>query len=126
MDPKDVALRLAALEKEVARLRVEVEALRAGRAPTIRSSGRCPACGGDKAIFVPQVLEETHGNPKPLAMSGKMHWWGRTPIAPFQVYACSACGFVEWYVSTFEGIEVDGKNVHDASTVRPPEGGPYR
>ena len=55
MDSKDLGLRLAALEKEVTLLRAEVDALRAGRAPTIRTSGRCPACGGDKAIFVPEV-----------------------------------------------------------------------
>lgn len=126
MDPKDLALRLAALEKEVGLLRAEVEAMRAGRAPTIRANGRCPACGGDQAVHVPQVLEEAHGNPKPLAMSGKISWWGRTPVAPFEVYACTACGFVEWYVRSFEGIEIDDSTVRDASANRAPDGGPYR
>ena len=45
MDPKDLGLRLAALEKEV-------PLLRAGRAPTIRTSGRCPACGGRAGIEI--------------------------------------------------------------------------
>ena len=125
MDPKETALRIAALEKEVALLRAELEALRAGRPPTLRSSGRCPACGGDKAVHVPRVMEEAYGSPKPLALTGDERWSGRKPIAPFEVYACAACGFVEWYVSSFEGVEVDGKTVIDASATIP-EGGPYR
>lgn len=126
MDPKDPALRLAALEKEVALLRAEVEALRAGRAPTLRASGRCPACGGDKAVHVPRVMEEAYGDPKPLALTGEQRWAGRRPIAPFEVYACAACGFVEWYVSSFEGVQIDGKTIIDVSANKGPEGGPYR
>jgi hypothetical protein len=126
MDPKDPAVRLAALEKEIALLRAEVEAMRAGRAPTIRSTGRCPACGGTKAIHVPKVLEQTHGGLQALAIAQDVSWWGAKPVAPLSVYACSACGFVEWYVSTFEGIQIDGDKVRDASAQEPPEGGPYR
>ena len=126
MDPKDLALRLAAMEKEVALLRAEVEALRAGRAPTIRASGRCPACGGDKAVHVPEVMEETPGLAKPLALTGEKGWLGRKPVAPFEVYACATCGFVEWYVSSFEGVQIDGKTIIDASANQGPDGGPYR
>jgi len=124
MDSTDVGLRLAALEKEVTLLRAEVDALRAGRAPTLRSSGRCPACGGDRAVHVPKVMEEAYGAPKPLALTGKTRWSGRDPIGAFEVYACTACGFVEWYVSSFERVEVDGKTILDASANDPPEGGP--
>jgi hypothetical protein len=127
MDPKDPALRIAALEKEVALLRAEIDALRAGRAPTIRANGRCPACGGDKAIHVPRVQEEgDNGLTKPLAVASQTSFWGRQPIGPFEIYACSACGFVEWYVASFEGIEIDGKDVRDASAQRGPNKGPYR
>jgi hypothetical protein len=96
MDPKDTALRVAALEKEVALLRAEVEAMRAGRAATLRTRGRCPACGSTS----------------PLAIARKS--------------SCATCGCVEWYVSSFEGIEIDGEKVKDASAVRPPDGAPYR
>ena len=106
-------------------VRAAANVVRAGRAPTIRATGRCPACGGDKAVHVPRVMEEAYGNPKPLSLTGDERWSGRKPIAPFEVYACAACGFVEWYVSSFEGVEIDGKVVLDASA-KTPEGGPYR
>jgi hypothetical protein len=125
MDPNDHGVRLAALEKEIALLRAEVDAARANRAPTIRSTGRCPACGGTKAIYVPKVLENTHGGMVPLAVAHDVSWWKSTPVAPLAAYVCTGCGFVEWYVSSFEGIEIDGDKVRDASA-QPPDGGPYR
>lgn len=126
MDSNDPAMRLTALEKEIALLRAEVEALRVGRAPTIRANGRCPACGGDKAIYVPQVLEQTHGGLVPLGIAQETSWWGAKAVAPLCAYACTSCGFVEWYVTSFDGIEVDGDKVRDASAQSRPEGGPYR
>jgi hypothetical protein len=127
MKPEDLALKLAALEKEVTLLRAEIEATRGGRAPTLRASGRCPACGGTNAIFVPEVLEQAHGGGLvPLAIAQKTSWWGSNRSAPLSAYACTACGWVEWYVSTFEGIEIDGVKIFYASAERPPEGGPYR
>ena len=102
---------------------------RLARRGTMKQTLRC-ACGGTTIIQFAQVREVGNldvARPLGLAMKGSF-WAGSKPLAPLEAFACFACGYVEWHVSSFEGVEIDGQSVirHGPAQEAPEEPGPYR
>jgi hypothetical protein len=119
--------RLAALEREVVTLKERL-ALDATR-PTLRQQGVCPCCGSRRVFYAPDVLDRGESNtrlPMAVATTG---FWRQRPQGAFELFACVACGFVEWYVREPSQLEElpkeDPKYVVLDTDAREP-GGPYR
>jgi hypothetical protein len=102
----DVRTQVEALREEVEALRAELATVRRGH--TIRGGGRCPACGGTKIVHAREVIvPDAMGVKFPLSLAARIiAWTGAKSVAPFSVYSCTACGLVEWYVTTFAGVTI--------------------
>ncbi len=62
---------------------------------TMAEHSRCPACGQRKIFFADHITDRDGGIGEKMSF-GRTTWLSR-PIAQFQIYACVACGFCEWY-----------------------------
>ena len=121
---------IARLEAEIARLRQEVEALRArGPGASMRAAQQCPACGGKKLLHVSNLQEWTHGGLTPMALLHEKRWYGPKNVAGLEAFICGGCGLVEWYATGLEGLNAETA-LHEKVAVidpTPPGGeGPYR
>jgi hypothetical protein len=125
-------IRLAAAESTIAELRRELTELRAqltdvrGRMHlTMRGQSRCPGCGGRALLHATQVLDRGESNSRmPMAIV-RPKWWSGKVVGQFEIYACIACGLVEWYAGDLDKIEVDGKVFRRIEEHVDP-GGPFR
>jgi hypothetical protein len=124
-----------ALEARVAQLEGELAALRAtlaGAAPghTMRALRRCVACGGTSIVHQKHVkLTDGMGSLSELTLVVRHSpWTGDAPLCPFEAYACTSCGLVEWYVRTFEHFDAarDARDGVEFIAGNPPRGEPYR
>jgi hypothetical protein len=119
--------RLASLEREVVNLR---DRLARGEArPSLRQQGVCGCCGGRRVFYTPEVLDRGEGNTRePMAIAASGFWRNR-PRGALELYACVACGFVEWYVKDPNELEElpkeDAKYIVLDTDARDPHG-PYR
>ena len=123
--------RIAALELEVGELRAALAAERT-QIRTMRQTLRCPSCGGRRILHVRRIDEAsaTLGFTNALSLTKtSLSWGGVEAGEPLQVFACRACGLVEWYAPKLASIEVDGDTivelVGDDPAVGPPST-PYR
>ena len=123
----DLRARMTALEDLVKDLRIELANSLAGRFRSMRDSRRCPACGGDRLLHIPEARELTEGGASPLSVVHQDRWWGHKPRGPIEYFVCRACLLVEEHAVNLDGIEPDGKAVIaiDPDPDRPPDG-PYR
>ena len=90
--------RVSVLEKLVEVLQDRIVALGVqprGTFRTMAEHSRCPACGQRKIFFADHVTDRDQGSGQKMSI-GQTTWLSR-PIAQFQIYACVACGFCEWY-----------------------------
>ncbi len=124
MTIEELAARLAEVEAANAELRERLD-----RRGTMKQTLRC-ACGGTTILEFSKIYEAGHGNlRRPLGLVlEKRAWAGSQPFAPLEAFACFSCGYVEWHVSSFEGVEIDGEDVirHGPQTSESPDEGPYR
>jgi hypothetical protein len=122
---------LARLEREIARLRQEVEALRArGPGSSMRVSQQCPGCGGKKLLHVRNVQELTDNSSLvPMALLHSKHWYGSKAQSGLEAFVCRGCSLVEWYATGLDAFERTPKLAEDVSAIDgtpPGDGGPYR
>lgn len=119
--------RLAALEREVLALRGRLAT--APTRPSLRLQGVCAFCGGRRVFYAPEVLDRGESNTKwPMSIATSGFWRARSRGA-FELYACVACGYAEWYVKEPAQLEElpseDPKYVVVDTDDREPKG-PYR
>jgi hypothetical protein len=118
--------RIASLEAAVASLREQLENIRQNPSPSMRA-GRCPSCRGDRILHFRKIREQTHGGLVDLSLQQHKRFLGFKPGDPLEAFACRACGLVEWHVTSFDKLEVDGETVVEhVSEPPPPSDDPYR
>ena len=119
--------RCAALEAQVAALLAQVEHARAGGFRSMALSRTCPACGGGHLVHVRGATQATDMSVLPFGLAHDMRWSGLVTRGPLESIACRRCGLVEWRVSDFSNVVVDGAKVV-AVDPEPdaPRGGPFR
>jgi hypothetical protein len=124
-DDHEMLTKVEALEREVKELRAALESLR--RDASMREGRRCPTCGGTKILHVKRIqAPDSMGGVWDLSLVARVSTWtGVKSLAPFSVYTCSACGLVEWYVSSFAEVEMKSELVELLEPDTWP-GGPYR
>ncbi len=125
--------RIATLEAELAALRAEIETLSAmvGAAReridlSMRGQQRCPACACRSILHANEVLDRGDGDSREKMALVKPSVWRSRTDGHFQVYVCTKCGLVEWYMDDVNDIPVDDKVVRIIEGQEPSAGGPYR
>lgn len=89
---------------------------------------RC-RCGGTTILQFTRVDElGDHNIPVASGLAYNVRWSGAKTVAPLEAFACFSCGLVEWRVSSFEGVTIDGTRVirHHAPSDGVTPSGPYR
>jgi len=131
MDP---TTEITALRQIVAELRAQVDELRtlvtqqrAGGFTAMKASRTCPACGGRHLIHVREAKDSWGGGASPMAIAHTVSSWrGAKGYGPMESITCAKCGLVEFHVTTFEGIPIDGENVVELHGDAPVTDGPLR
>ena len=122
-----VETRLEALERAVTELRAQLEHERT-RIRTMRMTHRCPSCGGKRILRFRHVDELDDNELKPLSLQRTWTFFGGWKGDPLEMFACRACGFIEWQAPPLDNLKADGKNVielvYDEAAVG--EQAPYR
>src|ERR1041385_3169568 len=97
--PNDLEGRLARLEQEVEGLRAELHLQRAS--VSMRSAVRCPSCGGTTIVRATalQIADNMGGHRLAIQVNAP-NWYSAPGTVPLELYACTACGLVEWYIAT--------------------------
>jgi hypothetical protein len=123
--------RITALELEVGELRAALAAERT-QIRTMRQTLRCPSCGGRRILHVRRIngASAALGFPNALSLTeAAVSWGGVVEGEPLQVFACRACGLVEWHAPKLASVEADGETivelVGDDPAAAPPST-PYR
>ena len=122
----DTLLReLAQLRAELAQLRAQLDSARLHQPPTMRARLRCPACGNARIAHAMEVLDRGDGDARKVMALNKPSWWSDKLVGELECFACTGCGWVEWYVKDPGGLrEVKGQlEILDGEA---PESGPYR
>ena len=116
---------LAKLKTEVEQLRAQLDNLRLHAVPTMRARLRCPACGNARLAHAKEVLDRGDGDARKVMALNQPSWWSDKLVGELEAFACTKCGLVEWYVKDPGGLrEVKGQiTILDGET---PETGPYR
>ncbi len=121
----ELRARMTALEDLVRDLRVELATSLSGRFRSMRDSRRCPACGGERLLHIPDAQEKTDtGVTRPFAVHHERGFWsGRREHGPIEHFICRACFLVESHVKDLDGVDPDGKYVIaiDPDPERPPD-----
>src|SRR5262249_40939305 len=108
-------------------LREEVTASREERRLSMRETRRCPSCGGTKVAHSRSIrTPDGMGGALELGLALKLSVWTfPKAVAPFEAYACSSCGLVEWYVRSFESVDAKDESITLVEP-DPTRQGPYR
>jgi hypothetical protein len=124
MTIEELAARVGELETANEELRTQL-----ARRGTMKQTLRC-ACGGTTILEFSKIYEAGDDNYRRRFGLLLQHrsWSGSEAFAPLAAFACFACGYVEWHVTSFEDIVIDGVDVvrHGPARDEQPEPGPYR
>lgn len=126
MTDADRDARIHALEARVAELDAQ---LRRPRMTSMRATGRCPACSGQRVLHFRKIKDVAHGGVHDLSLQKDYSpWWGVKLVAgALEAYACRTCKLVEWHAVTLDDVKPDGEDVVELiidDVVPPAE--PYR
>lgn len=117
--------RIASLEEELARLKVDVGAAQGRVKLTMRGQRRCPSCGSTKLVYSPKVNDGDQGRYE-LGLAQPSIWRSKR-VGIFEVYLCSQCGLAEWYVrDSGELLSAHPELFKAIDGANSDEGGPYR
>lgn len=124
-DVSDLVRQLDELKAAVATLQAEPRR----NVTTLRKDGRCPSCEGRRFLHAPRILDRSDGGGRnPLAIVQPSAWRGAT-LGDFEAYACTGCGWVEWYVTDPKSLDQIPAKMSDFRIVDATEsgtGGTYR
>jgi predicted nucleic-acid-binding Zn-ribbon protein len=75
----------------------------------MRETHRCPKCGHDEVLFVPQLADRDDDDKvRPLVLHVlEFGWRDDMEFGKIQAYACRKCGFTELYTAEVGSIPVD-------------------
>jgi hypothetical protein len=135
IDP-EVAVQLESLAAMITELRAELERVRLPKRFTMRETGRCPSCRGNRLLHIPEVMETAGSGPVAFAIAHREYnsvtaWYSHERFGHLEAYVCRSCRLVEWHVRDPEGIPVDPRQRDRVATeygaADPAEGEePYR
>jgi len=119
------------LTHAVEELRGELGAARAWADLTMRSQGRCPACGGGKVLRVSPVWGQQQNPPirsTPMSLVCRIDsvWKPAVLQGELEALVCRKCGLLELYAMDAATMEADGKVVREIESPDATAGGPYR
>jgi hypothetical protein len=101
--------RLDRLEAMVAELQRRLDA---PLMHTMARAHRCPGCGGRKLLRFGNLQTSGYrGRLSPFRLQQGREFLSRMSAGSVEAYACRACRLVEWYVTSFDDVVVDGKDV---------------
>ena len=124
-DNAELRAELARLAARVEALQARLDAVRLHEVPTMRARVRCPLCATTRIAHAKQVLDRGDGDFRKALALNKPSVWSSSVIGELEAFACTGCGFVEWYVKDPAGLrEVGDQLVMLDGSV--PEAGPYR
>jgi hypothetical protein len=123
--------RIAALENAVADLQRELSDARRRQVRTMRSTRRCPSCGGHRLLHIREIKDMGHGRQYRLSLQKVIsRWTGLVKKDPgtLEAFACTSCRLVEWHAASLDGIRADGVTIveivgaddHDGAGERTP------
>ncbi len=124
-DPEVIRLR-AVVEQLAARVEDLDRELRAARAHvdlTMRGQLQCRACGCRRIAHALQIRDLNSDQRDELSLY-QPSIWSSKKVGALEAYACTGCGFVEWYVKEPADLAEHEKymRILDGG----PEPGPYR
>jgi len=70
----------------------------------VKRSGRCPKCEHERLFHSACVMDRGEGNEAMCLAIQREPIYARD-VGVFEVYACRACGFAEFYVRSPEELE---------------------
>jgi ribosomal protein S27AE len=119
---------VAEIANQLAELRQQLAATRAGGFQSIRDSRRCPACGSGALLHVVRAKAHNERGPMDFSIAHEYSLWsGTKPLGGLEVFACRQCGLAEWHVLDFAAIPVDGRDIIAIEPEgEPPASGPFR
>src|SRR5688500_12459365 len=100
-DVSDLVRQIEEHKAVVARLQTE----RRSTVTTLRKDGRCPSCEGRRFLHAPQMLARADGGSRPSPAVVQPSAWRRAVLGQFEAYACTSCGWVEWYVTDPKSLD---------------------
>ena len=119
--------RLDEQDAELARMREELAEMQRHVRPSMRRTGRCPACDGGRIIHVAKPTELAHAGIAPQAVHHTTGFWGTRFYGPIEHFICRSCKLIESHAIDLEGLEPDGKQIFALELPDKPESdGPYR
>lgn len=122
--------RIASLEAALTELRRELAQAQRPRIRSMRSTGRCPSCGGGRLLHFRAVKDVGHGHLHDLSLQKDYSkWLGlKDSNGPLEVFACRGCRLVEWSAATLDDVVPDGQTVVELVAAEDPDPneGPYR
>ncbi len=93
---------------------------------TMKESRRCTSCGGAKLVHTAHLIADIQAG-VPFGLSIKVPAWGRVKTrGVFEVFACTACGLVEWHVVDLETGILEDTRLTLIEPSQDDPSGPYR
>lgn len=116
-DPVAPDQQIEALRATVDELRAELDAARGELARVrgalgvnMREHHRCRACGCNRVLHSVEVLDRHYGQREKLSLQQPSMWRSQA-VGEFEVYVCTGCGYVEWYIKDVDALEPDGERL---------------
>jgi predicted nucleic-acid-binding Zn-ribbon protein len=88
----------------------------------MKTSGRCPKCGGAALFHSACVMDRGEGNVAMCLAIMRQDPIHADEVGQFEVYVCRRCGFSELYVVDAERLPLEREDGHDHAH-RPEERG---
>ncbi len=121
------------LRAELERLKADLSRARTNPGDSMREQLTCPKCKGRSILHMQRVRDYNYSNMHvPMAIQEQATgFFSKRTIGAFELYACRACEYAEWYVvgaGEVDPTELDKENrklIHIIEN-EPPESGPFR
>ena len=117
---------VAALRESVTSLMSDLRGARSHIDLTMRGQMRCRACNCRRIAHAPKVLDRDRSIDHAMALYRKEHFFSDDSFGELELYVCTRCGLVEWWVTDPSGLQPHENHLHiiDGDVSGPKD--PYR